>query len=252
MRFMCYYKRDALERAAAFFESIVKPLPPTWVLQPPSPRIQPPEQAFGPARLESPTAVTKSALTALAGSRGVTASTVVYAAWTLFLAEISGCDRVGFSLSLSGRMIPWPSAQDVVGPLTTRAPFSAAVPTRKTVHEWLADMHGTTLDILEFDGVMHSLPESLMQDQRPSPLAFLCLLDVPQWSTKWRFKDRQEYQFTMLWYVFQDDDGLKAEFDLQLRQAERDWAEEVKRIPGEMLTGMLNATEETLVADLLR
>ncbi|KAJ4336823.1 hypothetical protein N0V95_008503 [Ascochyta clinopodiicola] len=251
-RFICEYKRQGLDRAVSFFEDMIRPLPTAWALHLPKPRVQPVERAFSLVHLKSPTTVTKSALTALVSAKGITASTLVYAAWSLFLAKISKTDRVGFSLSLSGRMIPWPSAQDIVGPLTTRAPFSAAVPNQKTVHEWLADIHEATLGVFEFDGLMHSLPESLMRDSRTKSTCVLCLLDVPQPSTKWSYSDKQEHQFSMMWYVFQDSEGLKTEIDFHLRQVDRDWAEDVKHIPGEMLAALVNITEETLVKDLLR
>ncbi|KAK2826891.1 hypothetical protein FQN49_007354 [Arthroderma sp. PD_2] len=136
--------------------------------------------------------------------------------------------------------------------LATRAPFSATIPAQKTVYEWLVEMHQTTLDILEFDGLMHSLPEYLMQDRRIKSTNVLCVLDMPQSSTNWSYKDMQEHHFMMSWYVSQDGQGLKTEIDIQLGQIDQGWAEAAKTIPGKMLGGLVKATKETLVEDLLR
>ncbi|KAL6365731.1 hypothetical protein LRP88_01732 [Fusarium phalaenopsidis] len=246
------YKQQNLQRATAFFESMVQPLPATSVLKLPAPSLQPRADTFSLARLESPTTVTRSALASRANNSGITTSTIVCAAWSLFLAKISGWDRVGFSISLSGRMIPWPAVEDIVGPLTTRAPFSTAVPSKTTVQEWLAKVNQLNLDMLEFDGLMHSLPESLMQDPRTKSTIVLCLLDMPQGSSDWSHKEKQEHHFSMLWHVYEDAEVVKTEVDIQLREVDRKWAEEMRVVPGRMLDGLINATEDTLVGDLLQ
>jgi hypothetical protein len=48
-----------------------------------------------------------------------------------------------------------------VGAGRGRSPFSTAVASQVAVHEWLAVVHQTTLDVVEFDGLTHSLPDSL-------------------------------------------------------------------------------------------
>lgn len=252
-RFMQHYKQVNLERATTFFKTMLDPLPATWNLRLASPQTQPDPYAFGLARLQSPTTVTKSALDAAARKLGITPSTIIYASWSLFLAKLTTSDRVGFSLSLSGRTISWPAAQDIVGPLTTRAPFAAAVPPQKHVRKWLVDMHKTTLDILEYDGLMHSLPEGMMQDPRTKSTCVLCFLDVPRTSPDWVYSDRQEHHFEMMWYVEQErgKESLRTEFDVQIRRVDQTWAEGVRGLPGQMLDGLVQASEETLVGDLL-
>ncbi|KAL2017248.1 hypothetical protein VTK56DRAFT_2360 [Thermocarpiscus australiensis] len=253
-RFMHKYKLENLNRAIRSFECMIKPLPATSVLQPPSPSRPPAQeqkQAFDLIRLDFPLAISKSTLDRSARHHGVTTSTIIYAAWALFLSKITGWDRVGFSISLSGRTVPWPSAQDVVGPLLCRAPFSTAVASHVTVHEWLAAVHKTTLDVVEFDGLTHSLPDSLMSDPRTNTTNVLCFLDVPQPSNSWSHTDKQKHNYLMDWYIFQHGDVVTTDFEIQSHQIDLDWAKQAGRIPVRMLEGLVHATNETLVNDLL-
>ncbi|KAE9363953.1 putative nonribosomal peptide synthase [Stipitochalara longipes BDJ] len=251
-RFMHKYKQENLERAIYTFENMLKLLPATSVLQPPGPRTPPLEQAFDLIRLAFPTAISKAALDASARNYSVTTSTMVYAAWALFLSKITGWDRVGFSVSQSGRTVPWPSAESIVGPLLCRSLFSTAISPDATVHEWLAEVHKTTLDVLEFDGLYHALPDSLMVDPRTNTTNVLCFLDVPQPSSNWVHSDKQRHNYLMDWYIFQDGEGVRTEFEIQSRYVDLDWAKEVGGIPGRMLEGFVNSAKETLVGDLLR
>ncbi|PTB42729.1 hypothetical protein M441DRAFT_57395 [Trichoderma asperellum CBS 433.97] len=251
-RFMESYKQENLPRAISTFEKILGPLPSTSVLRLPKPQNPPQTENYDLKILNSPCAFTKSALDAAARARGITATTMVYAAWALFLSKTTGWDRVGFSISLSGRTVPWPPAQAVVGPVVGKSPFSTAVPAQKNVHEWLSEVHKTTLDIMEFDGVTSSLPESMLANPTTNSTNVLCFLDMPQASTSWTFKDKQKHNYLMDWYLFPQGDGLKTEFEFNFAKIDEDWAREAAKIPGRMLEGLVNAGEKTLVGDLLK
>ena len=118
--------------------------------------------------------------------------------------------------------MPWPSAQEVVGPLATRAPFATARPSRKKVHEWLADINETTLGVFEYEGLMHSLPDNLMHDPRTNSTCVLCLLDVPQSSDRWSSNDRQEHQFSMMWHVSKVAGRLETGIDFNIHDVDQD------------------------------
>ena len=252
-RFMHKYKQDNLERAITTFENMVKPLSATSVLQLPLPQTPPLEQAFDLIRLDSHTSIPKSALDASARDQRITTSTIVYAAWALFLSSITAWDRVGFRVSLSGRTVSWPLAQSIVGAAVDSAPFSTAVPTDVTVHEWLAEVHKRSLDVLGFDGLAFSLPDFLKSDQRTNTTNVLCFLDIPQPSTpNWTYRERQRHNYLMDWYIFQEGEGVATIFEFQSRKVDLNWAKEVAGIPGRMLEGLVNATKTTLVGDLLR
>ncbi|KAM0114423.1 hypothetical protein ACP6JC_009040 [Aspergillus fumigatus] len=69
-------------------------------------------------------------------------------------------------------------------------PASTSIVKDATAHDWLATVHKTTLDIIEFDGLTHSLPPSLMADPRTNTSNVLYFLDVPAPSQNWSHKDR--------------------------------------------------------------
>ncbi|KAH1913003.1 hypothetical protein KXW47_006333 [Aspergillus fumigatus] len=152
-------------------------------------RTSPPE-ALNLIRLQSSPTITRAALDASSRRLSVTPSTMIYAAWALFLHSITSWVHVCFSVSLSGSTVPWPSAPSVVGPLLCRSLFSTSIVKDATAHDWLATVHKTTLDIIEFDGLTHSLPPSLMADPRTNTSNVLYFLDVPAPSQNWSHKDR--------------------------------------------------------------
>ncbi|KAH8728020.1 putative nonribosomal peptide synthase [Phaeosphaeriaceae sp. PMI808] len=251
-RFMQKHKTENLDKAITMFEKMVEKLPATSILQPPSPRNTP--RAHDVMLLDSPVSIRKSALDAAARELHMTNSTMMYAAWALFLSSITQWDQVGFCLSLSGRTVPWPDAPFVIGGLVDSAPFSVAIPTHITVHEWLAQVHTTTLNVLEFDGLGRQLPPALTEDKRTNLTSIVCLLDIPNHPTpSWEHIEKQKHNDLMGWTLGSDsEDCVVSIFDFQVGRIDEEWAKEVAGIPGQMLDALVNAKRETLVADLLR
>ncbi|KAH8805421.1 putative nonribosomal peptide synthase [Xylogone sp. PMI_703] len=251
-RFMYRHKRENLEKAIYTWENMLKSLSASFILEIPAPQTPCSTQGFDLIPLSFPTGISKSTLSSAARSHGITVSTMIYAAWSLFLSKISGYDSVGFSISLSGRTLPWSSAPSVVGTLLCRAPISTIIPVNATVHEWLAGLHKTVLDVLEFDGLTHSLPPSIMSDPRTNSTQVQCLLDMPEPSTNWSYQDRQKHGYKLYWFIFQDGTNVSTIFEIESGKVNLNWAKEVGGIPGRMLQGLVNATEDMLVGDLLR
>ena len=250
-RFIHKYEQENRVRAIATFDNMVKPLHATSVLQLPKPKTTPTQKAYDLIRLEAPTSIPKYVLDESAREYRITTSTMVYAAWALFLSKFTAWDRVGFRISLSGRTVPWPSAQSIVGAVVDATPFSTAVPAHSTVREWLVEVHKTTLDVLEFDGLALSLPDYLTSDPRTNTTNVLCFLDVPVASTpNWIFREKQRHNYLIDWYVYQKGELVMTDFEIQSRQVDLGWAKEVVGIPGRMLEGLVNAGKETLVGDL--
>ncbi|KAF5855854.1 hypothetical protein ETB97_008318 [Aspergillus alliaceus] len=250
-RFMHSFTQANIERATQCFTKMLEPLPASCVLQPPAPKEPPPPEALNLIRLQSSPSITRAALDASSRRLSVTPSTMIYAAWGLFLHRITSWTRVGFSVSLSGRTVPWPSAPSVVGPLLCRSLFSTSIGKDATVHDWLATVHETTLDIIEFDGLTHSLPPSLMADPRTNTSNVLCFLDVPEPSRNCSHKDRQKHYYTLSWYITQRAEHVATEFEVQLEKVDLYWAMAVAGLPGEILSGLINATDSTRVAELI-
>ncbi|KAF7170626.1 hypothetical protein CNMCM5623_002997 [Aspergillus felis] len=250
-RFMHSYTQAFIERATQCFTRMLEPLPASCVLQPPAPKEPPPPEALNLIRLQASPPIIRAALDVSFRRLSVTPGTMIYAAWAIFLHRITSWARVGFSISLSGRTVLWPSAPSVVGPLLCRSLFSTSIAKDATVHNWLATVHKTTLHIIEFDGLTHSLPPSLMADPRTNTSNVLCFLDVPEPSRNWSHKDRQKHYYTLSWYVTQRGEHVATEFEVQLEKVDLYWAKAVAGLPGEILSGLINATDSTRVAELI-
>lgn len=253
--FMHAHERQNLGRAVKTFEKMVSQLPQTAVLQLPSPQTPLPHPAHeGLIRFEAPTGVPKAMLDQAARCLGLTSSTLVYAAWALFLSEMTGWDRVGFRISLSGRTVPWPDVQALVGCLIGGAPFSTAVPGNTTVHAWLASVHKAALDMLEFDGLTVALPGNFRSDLRMNTTNVLCFLDMAKPSTSnWKYTERQRHNYLLDWYIFEDEDGtVGTTFEIQASQVDSGWAREWAHVPSKMLASLVEATHATLVEELMQ
>jgi amino acid adenylation domain-containing protein len=255
VRFMQEHKRVNQDRARSVFQRMLEELPASAVLQPPLPRSPQPQQAvqLGLVRLDSPVTVTAAALNQAARTHRITVTTLVYAAWSLFLSKITTSDRVGFSVSLSGRTVPWPEAQCVLGSLVNRSIFSTCVSSSATVSDWLTEVHKTALDLVEFDGLTHGLPEELMTDPRVNTTNVLCFLDAPQLPSDWSYHDQQGHNYLIDWYIFPHGNGsVKTVFEVQSQRVELGWAKTVSVLPGQLLDQLTNATPDTLIMDLLK
>lgn len=192
--------------------------------------------------------MTKEALDQAARSHGVLFTTLVYAAWSLFMSKVTAKDRVGFSVSLSGRTVQ----HSVLGPLVNRSIFSAGVDPHGKVLDLLAEVHQTALQLLKFDGLSHGPPVSLMADPRTNTTIILCFLDMPQTTSNWTFRDHQGHSYLIAWYFFSaGDGGIKSTFEIQTQRADLDWAKTVCAMPGHFLSQLASSTPETLVDSLL-
>lgn len=249
--FMQKYTKDNLARATDTFSKMIQPLHKDAVLKLPRPLTPPPKQAFDLVRLKAPSSISRAKFNAAVHTLGITNSTLAYAAWALFLAKVTGWNQLGFSISLSGRTIPWSGAESVVGPLLSRVPFSAPVPSSGRVHEWLAEVHKATLDTLEFDGLSHALPDSIMADPRLNATIVLCFLDVPQPSANWSYSDKQRHNYLLNWSIFQEGHEVTNVLEVLSSSVDMDWAEKMKGVPGDLLNALVNSTEDTLIESLL-
>jgi hypothetical protein len=68
-------------------------------------------------------------------------------------------------------------------------------------------MHKTTLDTFEFDGLMRSLPEVMMQDPRTRSTSVVCFLDVSRTLSDGVYSDQQQNHYEMSWDVEQARGG---------------------------------------------
>ncbi|CAI6338802.1 unnamed protein product [Periconia digitata] len=269
-RYMNQYKQRKLEDAIRMVESMVQPLATTAVLQLPQPNESQgtrevggeqnsSDQGFDSTylRLNAPDVIIRKAdLDAAAARLRCTPSTLVYAAWSLFLRSIStpDCqDAVGFRISLSGRTVSWDKVDSVVGCLTDSGPFATRVPkdhTDLTIYDWIAQVHKSTLNLFELDGLYQALPKSLLSDPHTNTTNVLCFLNMDPPSTPhWSYAETQKHVYHISWYAFQDGDNVATQFEIQRQRVDADWAVSIASVPTRLLQRLVNADEGCLLAD---
>jgi hypothetical protein len=86
-------------------------------------------------------------LNLLARSSGVTLATLCCAAWALTMAIYTDSDMVVFGAVLSGRNLPLPDVDRVVGPLMNTLPMHAAVDRSLSVPDFLRSVFDSLMDL---------------------------------------------------------------------------------------------------------
>lgn len=89
-------------------------------------------------------------LAAAAKMSNVTLPTIFYAAWTLVLSSFVDSDEIAFGAILSGRNIPVPGSDKVVGPLVNPLPLHVRIARDKTVKDLLVSIFRSLLDLEQF------------------------------------------------------------------------------------------------------
>ncbi|MBC3990751.1 non-ribosomal peptide synthase/polyketide synthase [Streptomyces sp. AC563] len=87
----------------------------------------------------------------LARDAGVTAGTVVQAAWALLLARLTGRDEVVFGTTVSGRPPELPGVEAMNGLFITTLPTRLAVPREGTLTDWLRRVQEAQSEDRRFD-----------------------------------------------------------------------------------------------------
>ncbi|CRK56688.1 Enterobactin synthetase component F, serine activating enzyme [Alloactinosynnema sp. L-07] len=92
-------------------------------------------------RVEVPIDVPQLRLAEFARAHGVTASTVIHAAWGITLARLTGRDDIVFGATVSGRPADLPGAETMVGLFINTVPVRVGIRSGEPVSELLARLH---------------------------------------------------------------------------------------------------------------
>ncbi|KAF2656380.1 putative nonribosomal peptide synthase [Lophiostoma macrostomum CBS 122681] len=247
--FMRTHELENLPRAIKLFGGMAATIPASWKLQLPKPNPTPPATPL--LRFDTPLSLSRADLTAAARRFGITSSSMVYAAWSLFLRQVTGFTRVAFSIDLAGRTLPWPGAQDLVACLVGNAPFSVSVDPAVSVRAWLRSVHAVTLDVLEFDGLTPTLPDIIRRDHRfgtSNVLSFLDILPPPR--KNWKYTEKQRHGQPLVWYVLPDGEDVVTWMEIQSSMIDSAWARTAAIEAAKMLEKIAGAEDETLVGEL--
>ncbi|KAL9117281.1 MAG: hypothetical protein Q9187_006184, partial [Circinaria calcarea] len=78
-------------------------------------------------------------------STGLTASTIIRAAWSLILARYTAESDVVFGATVAGRSVPVQGIKDIIGPTISTVPVRIHVDYEQTVEAFLQEIHSTEM-----------------------------------------------------------------------------------------------------------
>ncbi|KAF4154974.1 hypothetical protein CNMCM6936_005559 [Aspergillus lentulus] len=141
-------KAESSDAAVAFWREYLGGYTPAQRL-----RVSPPSDVsdYTQAALSRRLAVSVSALEAAARDRfAVTPATLLYAAWGLLISRYSGTDRAVLGAVLSGRSLPIPGVENIVGPLINTLPLAIDTQEAQSTYTFVQSVFRRLCDILEF------------------------------------------------------------------------------------------------------
>ena len=78
-------------------------------------------------------------------------------------------------------------------------------------------------DIMKFDGMTSSLPESILASPTTNSTNVLCFLDKAQALSSWTVEDKQKHDCLTGWYLFSHGDGTKAKIKFNSAKIDEKW-----------------------------
>ncbi|PKX88542.1 nonribosomal peptide synthetase hasD [Aspergillus novofumigatus IBT 16806] len=141
-------KAESSERAVSFWREYLGGYTPAQRF-----RVSPPSDVsdYTQAALSQRLTVSVSALEAAAKNRfAVTPATLLYAAWGLLISRYSGTDRAVLGAVLSGRSLPIPGVENIVGPLINTLPLAIDTQEALSTYTFVQSVFRRLCDISEF------------------------------------------------------------------------------------------------------
>jgi non-ribosomal peptide synthetase component F len=141
-------KAESSDRAVSFWRDYLDGYTPAQRL-----RVSPPSDVsdYTQAALSQRLTVSVSTLEAAAKDRfAVTPATLLYAAWGLLISRYSGTDRAVLGAVLSGRSLPIPGVENIVGPLINTLPLAIDTQEALSTYTFVQSVFRRLCDILEF------------------------------------------------------------------------------------------------------
>ncbi|KAF4416424.1 nonribosomal peptide synthase 2 [Fusarium acutatum] len=151
-------KVESSDRAVSFWKEYLEGYTPV-----PRLRVSPPTDVsdYTQATLSRRLTTSVSELEAAAKDRfQVSPATLLYAAWGLLISRYSGTDRAVLGAVLSGRSLPIPGIENIVGPLINVLPLAIDTQEDQSTHNFVQGAFRRLCDVLEFQWS----PAALIQD----------------------------------------------------------------------------------------
>jgi surfactin family lipopeptide synthetase C len=126
-------------------------------------------------------AVTTTALQALARKQQLTLATLLNAAWTLLLSHYSGREEVLYGCFCAGRPPTLPGSEYIVGFFPNILPLRVQVPAEAQLISWLKQLQMQLVELREFDYTpLMSIKKWLgLPEEAPPFQSYLVVVEYP-------------------------------------------------------------------------
>ncbi|KAJ1969811.1 hypothetical protein H4R35_006042, partial [Dimargaris xerosporica] len=139
--FIQYVTSQDRQASQTYWQTTLDGVKPTSAIQLPTHRRQP-ESKLPTANLTNPITVKLDHLTRFCRLQDITLNSLLRAVWTLVLARyLSETDEITFGTLVSGRNLPLPGIDRMVGLTLNTVPFRSLLALDKPVHDWLGAVH---------------------------------------------------------------------------------------------------------------
>ena len=101
-----------------------------------------------------------------AGVSSITIANIIRAAWSLLVARYSGADDIVYGVTQSGRNVPMPGIEDIVGPTLTTVPLRVRIESNEQINDFLDRMQVQSLEMMPYEHLGLSKILQLSADSR--------------------------------------------------------------------------------------
>ena len=115
----------------------------------------------------------------------VSSATIVYTTWAILLSRYCSSDRILFGATLSGRSIPMPLADTVVGPLLNTCPFSVYLPAGCRKADVLSGVYSRLLQMHDFQWSAYETTERLAAGSHTELLSTIVTIEYDLPGSTW-------------------------------------------------------------------
>ncbi|KAJ1971112.1 hypothetical protein H4R35_005459, partial [Dimargaris xerosporica] len=258
--FIQYMLSQDKQASQAYWQATLDSVKPTPAIQLPTHRRQP-DSMSSTATLTKPITVQLDHLARFCRLQGITLNSLLRAVWTLVLAQYLGeMDEVTFGTLVSGRNLPLPGIDRMVGLTLNTVPFRSPLALDKPVHDWLdavhrqagammAHEHSSLLDINRWLALPreHQLFQSL--------LVFATAPDSPTAeTTDLQYHMRSGYnetEYPLMATFIEEGNTLVAELQYQCAMYDASHVERMVAFVDHCFTTIVRSTATTVVQHLM-
>jgi hypothetical protein len=139
--------------------------------------------------------ISKSELDNFAYGQRVSASSLFHAAWSLVLSKYTNSKTICYNSSFSGRNLPLPSIESIVGPLNQRCPTLTTIDETATMEHYLSGIHREVYELRDFQWSSYGVLEKILGHEAHESLlvsSITIFLDMSPDFGLWKVQDEQK------------------------------------------------------------